>query len=268
MNKKTLNIIAVCVVSLVIVFSITYKDKINLSNSSNIAVDENGKILTKADQYQASILETVTQENIKNLQEFSKTFEKNSQDNLTDGLSKDIFSQYIKYNTAGEIKQEDVLSAAQEVLKKDTSIKNPAIYTDIKTLAATKTNLRIYGNNMAVIQNGIVTGIQSLNNKKDKTPYISSIYLKVADIMIVTPVPESLSNNHINLINGFKKYSEGLSMMNEQYTDPAKALLGLKKVKEATDEITVSLNTIVKTIDLNDIIYAPTEPGFLLNKIN
>ncbi len=268
MNKKTLNITAICVVSLVIVFSITYKDKINLNKSSNVEVDEKGEVVTKSDQYQNNILETISQENIKNLKEFSKTFEKKSSDNLTDGLSKDIFSQYIKYNSSGEIKKDDVLNAAQDVLKKDTSLENPVLYSDIKIVTSSKSNLRTYGNNLATIQNGIVLGIDSLKNKSNKTPYLSSIYLKVSDIMIITFVPESLAANHLNLINGFKKYSEGLDMMEDQYNDPAKALLGVKKLKEATEEISESLNIIKRTIELNDIIYAPTEPGFLLNKKN
>lgn len=268
MNKKTLNIMAVCAVSLVIVFSITYKSKINLSESVNISVDESGKIITKADQYQANILETVTEENIKKFTEFTKTFEKNSDDNLTDGLSKDIFTQYIKYNTSGEIKDDDVLNAAQDVLSKDTSVNNAVTYLDLKISTSNTSNLRIYGNNLAVIQSGINIGIQSLNKKTNKSPYIVSIYSKVVEILIATEVPESLAMNHVNLINGFKKYSEGLYMMDQQYSDPAKALLGLKKVKEATDEILSSLSTVKKTIDLNNIIYAPTEPGFFLNKTN
>ncbi len=265
MHKKTLNIISVCLVALVIVFSITHKTKINLFNSDNVTVDENGKILTKADQYQANILETISAENVKNFKEFAKTFEKNSGDNITDGLSKDIFTQYIKYNTSGEIKPDEILNATQNVLKNKTEVSGAVSHGDIKTVASTAENLKIYGNNLAIIQNGVNAGIVSINKKTNKTPYISSIFMKASVLMTGIAVPESLADSHINLINGYKKYSEGLTMLDQQNSDPAKALLGLNKAKEATEEILLSFDKIKKTIILNKdkVNYIPTDPGFI-----
>lgn len=265
MHKKTLNIISVCLVALVIVFSVTQKNKTNLFNSDNISVDENGKVLTKADQYQASILETISEENIKNFKEFSKTFEKNSGDNITDGLSKDIFSQYIKYNTSGDIKPDDILNATQNVLKNKTTVSGAVSYGGIKTVPSTTDNLRIYGNNLAIIQNSVNAGVASLNKKTNQTPYISSIFMRASILITNIAVPESLADSHINLINGYKKYSEGLSMLDQQNNDPAKALLGLNKVKEATGEILASFDKIKKTIILNKdkLNYISTDPGFI-----
>jgi hypothetical protein len=207
-------------------------------------------------------LETIVGENVKNFKKFTSTFEKSSTDNLSDGLSKDIFTQYIKYNTSGEIKPEDILSATQDVLKNKTEIKDPAIYSDIKTVSSNLLNLKTYGNNIAIIQNEVNKGINSLSNKSNKTPYIASIYAKTAEILTETSVPESLSETHINLINGLKKYSEGLTMMLQQENDPAKALLGLNKVKDATDEVLISFKKIKKTIILNKIDYTKSDPGF------
>lgn len=262
MNKKTLNIISVCVVSVIIVFTITHKNKIDKNNSDNIIVDADGKIQTKADQYQANILETIVGENVKNFKKFTSTFEKSSTDNLSDGLSKDIFTQYIKYNTSGEIKQEDILNATQDVLKNKTEIKNPTTYNDIKAVPSNLLNLKIYGNNIAIIQNEVNKGINSLNKKSNKTPYIASIYMKTSELLTEIDVPDSLSDTHINLINGLKKYSEGLTMMDQQESDPAKALLGLNKVKDATTEVLTSFEKIKKTIILNKIDYTEKDPGF------
>ncbi len=50
MNKKTLNIISVCVVAVIVVFVITQKGKGGILTADNISVDENGEIQTKADQ--------------------------------------------------------------------------------------------------------------------------------------------------------------------------------------------------------------------------
>ncbi len=270
MNKKTLNIISVCVVSLIIVFAVTYKNKIEANNSDNVVADSGEKMQTKADQYQANILETVVNENVKYLERFSDSFKKNSTDNLTDGLSKDIFTQYIKYNASGEINKDDVLDATESVLKTKNDIENPVIYSEIKIVSSNVKNLKMYGNNIAVIQNATNKGINSLNNKTNKTPYIASIYKKTAELLTMTEVPESLSDNHIILINGLKKYSEGLIMMDQQLTDPAKALLGLNKIKVATNEVLISFEKIKKTIILNKIDYTESDPGFfwISNNVN
>lgn len=262
MNKKTLNIISFCIVLLIIVFVVTNKNKTVGDSSDNIVVNSKGEIQTKADQYQANILDTIVDENVKSFKEFTKTFEKSSADNVTDGLSKDIFTQYIKYNTSGEIKQEDIINATKDVLKNKAEINNPVGYNDIMAVSSSVLNLKIYGNDLAIIQNEVNKGINSLENKKNKTPYIASIYMKIADILTQTNVPDSLSQNHINLINGLKKYSEGLSMMDQQESDPAKALLGLNKVKDATTEVLTSFEKIKKTIILNKIEYTKTDPGF------
>lgn len=265
MNKKTLNIISVCIVSLILVFSITQKNnKNNILNSNNILVNESGdKIKTKADQYKAGIIDTVSQANVKNFQDFTKTFKKTDGDNLTDTLSKDVFSQYIKYNTSGTISDDDILQATNNIISKSTDISNPVTYTDIQVASPSVSNLKIYGNNIAIIQNSINKGIRSIENKSDKIPYLASIYSKAADLFQEIEVPESLSESHIKIINGYKKYSEGLTMMGKQDKDPATALLGLNKVKTATDEILNNFDNIKKTIILNKVDYTDNDPGFV-----
>jgi hypothetical protein len=66
----------------------------------------------------------------------------------------------------------------------------------------------------------------------------------------------------MNIINGYKKYSEGLLMIDKQNQDPATALLGLNKVKTATDEILNNFENIKKTIILNKVDYTENDPGF------
>ena len=264
MNKKTLNIISVCIFVLIVTFSVTQKDKLNLNKySNNIIVDENGKIKTKADVYRDNILETVSEENIKNFKKFSKTFEKNSNDNLTDGISKDIFAQYIKYNTSGEIKESDIINTTQDMLKNKVDLENPIYYKDIQTVASNINNLKTYGNNVAIIQNGVAKGIVSIVNKKNKTPYIANIYKTAAKLLMQIEVPDAISREHLALINGYNKYSEGLLMLEYQDIDPAKSLLGLTKIKSATEEILGSFDKIKKTIILNKVNYTENEPGII-----
>jgi hypothetical protein len=265
MNKQTLNIASVCIVALILVFSTTQKkQKNNTNNANNISISNGvNKIETKADQYKADIINTVSDANIKNFQDFTKSFKKTGNDNLTDSLSKDVFSQYIKYNTSGTMSDDDILEVTNNVLSQSTNISDPITYTDIQITTPNISNLKIYGNNIAVIQNSINKGILSIEDKSSKIPYLASIYSASAKLFIEIDVPESLSENHINIINGYKKYSEGLLMMEKQEQDPATALLGLNKVKTATDEILSNFENIKKAIILNKVDYTENEPGFI-----
>lgn len=263
MHKKTLNILSVCIFVLIIVFSFTQKNKLGLNKfSDNIIVDENGKVLTKADQYKTNILETVSEENIKNFKKFSKAFEKNSGDNITDNLSKDIFTQYIKYNTYGEIKDSEIVGVTQSVLKNKVDLEHPIYINEIKTNISSVENLKIYSTNVAIILNSLNNGLKSIN-KKDKTPYVTAAYRGAAKLLTQIEVPEILASNHLQMANGYIKYSEGLEMLRQQNSDPAKALLGLNKIQSATEELTLSFDKIKKTIILNKVTYTDNDPGLI-----
>ncbi len=266
MHKKTLNLISVCVVALIIVFSITQKNKlIGKNNSDNISVDENGNIQTKADEYQANILDTVSEQNVKNFQKFSEAFAQNDSDNLTESFSKNIFTQYIKYNDSGEIKDEDIVNASQDIMNTKTDLSDPTTVGDIRVTQSNTSNLKIYGNNLGLINKGITDGIASLgtNTKKDKISAMSNIYLAAAQLFLQVGVPESMEDSHIEIINGYRRYSEGLVKLNQQDSDPAKALLGLSEIKDATDQIVNNFDKIQKTIILNNISYDKSEPGYV-----
>ncbi len=147
------------------------------------------------------------------------------------------------------------------MLKNKGEIANPTTYREVKTVAATTANLKIYGNNLGVIQRGVNAGILSLSKKPDPTPYLANIYSTTANLLLLVEVPQSLAETHLQLINGFRKYSEGLHMLTQQNNDPAKALLGLTKTKDAASEIVTSFEKIRKTIILNKIEYTADEPG-------
>ncbi len=268
MNKHTLNIAAVCVFLLIIVFSITQKDKLIDKFSDNIVVDENGKIVTKADRYQENILATVTEENIKNFQKFSKSFQKNSSDNLTDSLSKDVFTQYIKYNTSGEIKTDEIAKMTNDLLKNKIQSANTITINQIKTTSSSVENLKIYGTNLAIVQDALTKVISNINTKKDKTPYVAAAYRGAADVLKTVVVPDILAENHLLIVNGYIKYSEGMSLLEYQNSDPARALLGINSLQTATTELTNGFEKIRKTIILNKVSYTADDPGMIWTNNN
>lgn len=266
MSKKTLNIISVCIILIIITFSIKNKNTNKSIYSENIVIDENGNISTQSNKYRESILKTVEDENVRNFEKLSQSFKKNSSDNLTDTLSKDIFTQYIKYNTSGNLEQSQVDKITNEILKNSNiDTEDLVTYSDIKTNTSNMNNLKLYANNMIIIQDGINKGILSIEKKNNKTPYIASIYNTTAKLLTNVEVPELLSQEHINIINGYKNYSNGMYLLDQQDNDPAKALLGLKKIKDSTEQLTKSFEKINKTIILNkDMInFTENDPGIL-----
>ncbi len=268
MNKHTLNIAAVCVFLIIIVFSVTQKDKLINKFSDNIVVDENGKIITKADKYQENILATVAEENIKNFQKFSKSFQKNSNDNLTDSLSKDVFTQYIKYNTSGEIKSDEIAKITNDLLKNKVQSTNTVKINQIKTTSSSVENLKIYGTNLAIVQDALTKAISNINTKKDKTPYVAAAYRGAAEVLMSVNVPDILADNHLLIINGYLKYSDGMNLLEYQNSDPAKALLGINNLQTATTELTNGFEKIKKTIILNKVSYTADDPGIIWTNSN
>ena len=264
MSKKILNILSVCFIILIITFSVTSKKReVEKTYTDNIIIDQNSKQQTKSDEYRNNILNTVSEINLNNFKKVAKTFEKNDKDNLTDSISKDVFSQYIKYNSSGSLNEEDVLNITNNFINEQNININPVSLKDLKTISSTESRLKTYGNDVALIADSINNAINKVQNKKNPTIFIAEIYKTSANLLLKVETPDLLSQNHIQIINGYKKYSEGLKYINLQNSDPAKALIGLKMTQEATEEILSGFDKIQKTIILNNIIYNQNESGYI-----
>ncbi len=264
MSKKILNILSVCFIILIITFSVTTKKSgLQKQYTENIIIDQNSQTQTKSDEYRNSILNTVSEVNLNNFKKVAKTFEKNDSDNLTDSFSKDVFSEYIKYNSSGSMDENEVLNLTNDFLSKQNIDINPISLKDIKTTTSTLIKLKTYGNDVALIADSINNAINKVQNKKNPQLFIAEIYKTSATLLSKVETPELLSQNHIQIINGYKKYSEGLKYINLQNTDPAKALIGLKMIQEATEEILSGFDKIQKNIILNNIDYSQNESGYI-----
>lgn len=266
MSKKTLNIASICAVALLVAFTIAHKKNKSDTLANNIEVEAGNSIATKGDvtsAYQQEILKTILDQNIKAFETTSESFKKQPTDTMSDTIAKNIFSQYIEYNTSKSLDVETVQAETIEALKAHPVVRSNLGLQDIRISANTITNLKAYGNVVGAIQTESLRAIEKVKNKNNPNLYIKNIYKKVADIYLEQEVPESLAKEHLGIINGYRDYSESFALLELQSTDPARALTGVQLAKEAQDLLVASLSSVKNIVSLNKITYATGDPAYV-----
>ena len=72
---------------------------------------------------------------------------------------------------------------------------------------------------------------------------------KIITAMTKTSVPQSISNLHLNIINGLEKLSENLSDIKLYESDAIIALGGISKYQENSNQLELDLNNLANTIN-------------------
>ncbi|MES2985901.1 MAG: hypothetical protein V4686_02110 [Patescibacteria group bacterium] len=265
MHKKTFNIASLCVVALLVAFAITQKENKSKNFSDNIEAEnsvvsaENNKTLA----YQQEILRAVVDQNIKSFEEVSDSFKKKPTDTLSDTISKNIFSQYIEYNSSKSLDVETIQAETVEALKGHPVQKSAVGLQDIKIVGNSVANLRDYGNRVGHLQTEMLKAVFKIQNKSNQHLYIKAIYKTMSNLYLKESVPESLAQDHLGIINAYMDYATGFGLLEVQSSDPAKALSGVQLAKEAQDLLVASLSSVKKIVLLNNIKYTPGEPAYV-----
>ncbi len=234
MHKKTFNIASLCVVALLVAFAITQKQNKSKNFSDNIEAEnsvvsaENNKTLA----YQQEILRAVVDQNIKSFESVSDSFKKKPTDTLSDTISKNIFSQYIEYNSSKSLDVETIQAETIEALKEHPVQKSAVGLQDIKIVGNSVANLKDYGNRVGGLQTEMLKAIYKVQNKPNQHVYIKAIYKTMSNLYLKEPVPESLAKEHLGIINGYKDYSIGFQLLESQSSDPQKHYQEYSKQKK------------------------------------
>ncbi len=259
MNKKILNLFAICIVVLTIAF--VYKKKntppIEKTFTNNIEVDATSSDgnFTNPDTYQDDLLKTIAEQNVEAFEKVSASFKKSSTDTLSDTIAKDIFGEYLKFNTSGDL---DPATLQQAVI--DT-IKNKTPETKLSTSAALTitpssiNNLTTYTREISVTQYAVAKKVASVSKYENKSLYIKNLYITASKLFLKIPVPKDLATYHLELINGYENYVEGFRLMELQATDPAKALLGVQSAQKGNQQVLDAVANLRRIINLNQIVY-------------
>lgn len=265
MHKKTFNITAVCFVALLVAFTVARKDKKDQGLANNIEV-ENGVLGSQEDTtvaYQKEILKTVLDQNIKAFESVSESFKKQPTDTMSDTIAKNIFSQYIEYNTSKSLDIETVQAETLEAIKAHPIERSNLTLQDIRISGNTVTDLKNYVNILSAIQTESLRAVNKVNSKENKNIYIKEIYKTTADLFLKQTVPESVAKEHLGIINGYRDYSHAFELLALQDKDPAKALTGVQLAKEAQDLLVASLSSVKNIVSLNKITFTEEDPAYV-----
>lgn len=262
MHKKTLNLAAVCIVILLVVFVYTQKKEGGANKKGNIAIDETGPanaiagaMITSEDSYQEIVLDSVTKQQLGAFEKIANSYQKKEGDTLSDKISKDIFSQYIEYNSSGQYDSANLKKITEQNVQNQPLAKANVPMKYIKLVPPSVTNLKAYGNNIAAIQVGLDKALGAIAGQPNQDVYIQGLYITTARLFMKISVPQSISTHHINIINSYFDYAYAFTIIRLQDKDPAKALLGVQKAKESNETLVKSFEAIRNIIILNKIQY-------------
>lgn len=265
MHKKTFNIASICIVILIVVFSITQKQKNNLGYTNNIQTEGSviGEIEKDAsEQYREEVLKTIIEQNIKSFESTSESFKRKPTDTLSEIIAKNTFAQYIDFNTTNSLDVEQIAAETAKALKSNPVVRSNVGIESIKIIDNSLTSLHSYGNQIGNIQDAVAKGVYKIKDRENTLIYIRNIYKTAADLYKKTPVPKGLYKEHLGIINGYMDYVNGFDLLELQDTDPAKALSGIELAKNAQDLLINSFSSIKKIVLLNKIDYKENEPAY------
>lgn len=209
--------------------------------------------------------------------------------NVTDTVSRSVLVSLINAKGQGlgddTPTQNQIVNTALEQLKSNRKV----VYTqaDIKTVAASATSLKKYGNDLATLiathaanhndyaQTLIaIDNAAATNNEEafEDFPEIQARYAALAEAIASMPVPQTLSPFHLQLANEFAQIAATYSQMQKLVTDPIAGLAGAQQYNSLTAESGRVFINIAQTLNKNDILFGKDEPGalwpFLLQQQN
>ncbi len=264
MHKKTLNIAAVCVVVLLVTFLYVQKNnKTAIEKQNNISIENTQVNKTlQIEDYQQEIIDTITKQQLESFEKVSDSFKKKDTDTLSAKIAKDVFGQYIEYNTSGTLDAATLQNMTVNNMAGQIPYTPTVRLNNLKLSAPTIGNLKIYINKIATIQFELDKAIASISNKPNPDIYIKNLYIAASNLYYRQAVPSSMGDYHANIINAYRKYVTAFNLMQMQQQDPARALLGVDMAKKAGDELISNINNIRNIAILNKITYEPKDPAF------
>lgn len=186
-------------------------------------------------------------------------------DNLSDQLSRSLFSQFMSANQNNNLTpadEQDIVASSLGGLSPEI-IENSYVLGDIKTLDQSGVQgSKAFGNNFA-------NTIEETSGKfegKD-TDEIGSVYESLAEKLLELKVPFEVKYPYLQLLNNYAALGKVFDMIAGQKEDPVKALLALKTYDQLKNSNAELLTTIADYFKKNGIIFGNEEPGAVWNSI-
>jgi len=187
----------------------------------------------------------------------------------TDLIGRQMIIDYVDLSTSGQASVQNIDALAQRYVENIPTLNNApkASILDIKVVSNNQTNFQSYSNALVSIQTQYANDANNsydLNNKNldinnlGKSYYnfsksMSFVYKKVADRLMETPVPGSLVQKHLELINIYLSSSSAMEAMSKTEEDPATSFAGIIALKENVTRENSVLSDILKILKENNV---------------
>ncbi len=271
-SKTLMTLTAVCfsIVLASAAYRITLSEKTNTSDELGTSVtatttDPNQIVTSAVEQAQIDTLAGDTE-----VSSTSNPFDIQPGDTISAKISKKLFSGYFYANQTDGITPDSAASVASAVVGQINQTDLPTAQfsdSEVQTfIPSSKDQIKAYGN---IIGGIIVENYKYISDNKPKFSEnileIAKVYKKIGGSIIKQKAPFEIAQNQAALANAFYLLGQGMEMIDVQKTDPVKALLGVKTVKEVESQqfnVLINMSMYFKN---NDIIFLRNEPGSFWN---
>ncbi len=199
--------------------------------------------------------------------------------NLTEKLGQDLFSQYMGMKKTSGINDAEVTTISSDLASKLLKQEEIGIYrdTDLSVINSNDSaSIRLYGNALASIRseyyaknssdNFVFSGFDDGTFAK-KMSYTASLYEEMAKVIINLPVPASARNLHLALANNYSASGKNLDLFALIETDPARSVKGISTYATLQSEESEILRNIAVYLRQSGIIFSSDEPGSFWNTL-
>ena len=271
-HTKVLIIAAVCIS--VIGISLSYKlSKERSSLILNETVTASAGKTAEEIENDKKIISALEDARIRSLGALASTtnpFAPTPKDTVSDRFAKDVFSAYLQYDQTGQLPDPD-------------SWVNNLDYLDVRDVQKNKYSLAFlpvfspknpaeikeYGNQFATLYLEAVMPVdKDLAKYQSDVKNLAPIYKNIGENLMKLKVPSPIASEHLELANQYLKQADAFLLVSGEAKDPAKALLGLKVVRDGMETQVEMFTRIKNYFKENGIIFEAGEPGNFWNSGN
>ncbi len=197
--------------------------------------------------------------------------------NLTDSISRTLLVNLTNAKAQGlgdDIPTQNQLIASAVGQIDQSATTQTYTRSDLTIVADSPNTKHAYGNALALVfaQNQhnsyaetmvAIDNATAQNNTEElkKLQSIAENYKKTARALLNTPVPQTLSPFHLQLVNNFQKIIGSYGYMETILTDPIRGLTAVKDYQSLTQETLRVFINIAQTLGKDGILFTKDEPG-------
>ncbi len=197
----------------------------------------------------------------------------------TNILSQSLFQQVITFQDAGITLDSstafDVAQIVGQTTKTTFTPPTPVSLSALTIVPETGENLITYTNNLGKILGGNTTeatneflvlgkfGQTGDAAVLDNLVTVAVTYEQIIADLKSIPVPQTIANSHLGLINAFLNTKESLLLLGKLSTDPLTALAGLQAHTTYSKSVADAFDTI-RTYLRNSVTLTENDPGYVI----